>query len=77
MSAALDRLIRTVEVIPLDERAAEEAARIRADLESRGIPIGPIDTEIAGIARACRATLVTRNLREFGRIDALSLDDWY
>jgi predicted nucleic acid-binding protein len=40
-------------------------------------PIGPFDGLIAGTALAEKATLVTHNTREFGRVGGLSLVDWY
>ena len=37
----------------------------------------PIDTLIAGTAIAARATLVTRNIREFSKAEGLLVEDWY
>ena len=54
-----------------------QAARIRATLEQRGEPIGPIDVLIAGTALAQTAVLVTRNVREFERVPGLQVEDWY
>ena len=59
-----------------DDRAAEAAARIRADLEAQGTPIGPHDTQIAAIALVNDLVLVTQNVDEFGRVDGLRLEDW-
>jgi tRNA(fMet)-specific endonuclease VapC len=75
--AALDRLLQVVPILPLDTAAAETAARVRAELESRGATIGPIDTLIAGIARSVGAVLVTRNTREFARVEGLLVENWY
>jgi tRNA(fMet)-specific endonuclease VapC len=50
---------------------------VRVDLERRGLPIGPLDNLIAGVALARRATLVTRNTREFSRVPNLAIMDWY
>src|SRR5258708_5241920 len=36
--------------LPFDDDAAREYGRLRADLESRGIAIGPNDLQIAAIA---------------------------
>jgi tRNA(fMet)-specific endonuclease VapC len=36
-----------------------------------------MDTLIAGTAKAHGATLVTRNIVEFGRVDGLAIEDWY
>ena len=49
---------------------------MRADLESKGTPIGSNDLQIAAIALANHLTLVTHNTSEFGRIPHLALDDW-
>ena len=46
-----------VSVLPLYRAAARATARVRADLERRGLPIGSLDNLIAGIALAHRATL--------------------
>lgn len=51
-------------------------AAIRHDLESRGEGIGPMDTLIAAQALRLGATVVTRNVREFGRIQGLKVIDW-
>jgi tRNA(fMet)-specific endonuclease VapC len=75
--AALDQAIGAMQVVPFDVKAAEAAARIRTQLEKLGIGIGPIDVQIAGIAVARSATLVTRNTREFSRVGGLRVEDWY
>jgi tRNA(fMet)-specific endonuclease VapC len=60
-----------------DEASAEQAARARAQLERQGRPIGTIDTLIAGIALAHQLTLVTRNTREFERVQGLRVENWF
>jgi tRNA(fMet)-specific endonuclease VapC len=65
-----------VECPAFDEADAAEAAEIRAFLERTGTPIGPCDTLIAAQARRRGATLVTGNIREFGRVPALAVQDW-
>jgi tRNA(fMet)-specific endonuclease VapC len=77
LMVALDRAIETMDVVPFDAAAAEAAVRIRTQLEAFGMPIGPIDIQIAGIAMGHDATLVTRNVREFSRVDKLVLENWY
>lgn len=66
-----------VTILPLGRSEAETAAQIRGALELRGLPIGPLDVLIAGTALAQGATLVTRNLREFSRVEGLKLENWY
>lgn len=70
-------LTSVVQVLPFHQREASAAANIRAILEKRGTPIGPYDTLIAGTALAHGATLVSRNISEFGRVDNLQVEDWY
>jgi tRNA(fMet)-specific endonuclease VapC len=75
----LDRLrpfFRRFSSLPFDDRAAEIYGEIRARLERAGRPIGPNDLLIAAIALSQGVTLVTNNTREFGRIEALRLEDW-
>lgn len=72
----LAKLFAVIAVLPFDSTAAEEAARVRHELESAGLKIGPYDLLIAGQALSGRLTLVTNNTREFARISALRLNDW-
>jgi tRNA(fMet)-specific endonuclease VapC len=64
------------EVVPFDKEDAREAGEIRATLEMLGTPICPYDVLIAGQARARGLVLVSRNLREFQRVDGLSAENW-
>ena len=73
----LKELLDILTVLPFDRPAAEAAAQIEAALRDAGKPIGPMDTLIAGTALANRATLVTRNTREFHRVRGLTVVDWY
>jgi tRNA(fMet)-specific endonuclease VapC len=75
--AQLEELVAQVRLLPLGVAEARTAARIRADLERVGQPIGPLDNLIAGIALTHGATLVTHNVKEFGRIERLAVEDWY
>ncbi|MFP5296584.1 MAG: type II toxin-antitoxin system VapC family toxin [Alphaproteobacteria bacterium] len=63
-------------VIDLTGEDAEATGRVAADLRRRGRPIGDIDTLIAGQALARGWTVVTRNVKHFGRIEGLPLIDW-
>jgi tRNA(fMet)-specific endonuclease VapC len=58
---------------PDDARAAGE---IKAQLKSRGTPIGHNDILIAGQARARGLTVVTRNVGEFRRVEGLMVEAW-
>lgn len=65
-----------IKVLPFGVRAASEAGAVRAYLQSLGTPIGPLDTLIAGHAKAKGLTLVTNNMREFVRVPGLKLENW-
>lgn len=70
------RIVVNFRIVDFDEEAARHAGRIRARLEPRGMKIGPMDTLIAAHALAHRAILVTNNVREFGRVEGLKLENW-
>ena len=74
--AALAEFMLALEIVSFDSDAASSYGQLRASLEKRGTPIGPLDTLIAAHAAALDVVLVTHNTREFGRIDALRLEDW-
>jgi len=59
-----------------DERAARAYGVIRAQLESQGTPIGPLDTLLAAHALSLGATMVTNNGREFSRVSGLVVENW-
>ena len=73
----LQNLIAIVKIIPFGMNEAKASARIRAELEQKGITIGPYDSLIGGMALAMPATLVTHNKKEFERIQKLQVEDWY
>ena len=68
--------LATFQSLPFDDEAALVFAKIRADLQRQGQPIGPYDMQIAAIALANDLTLVTHNTREFSRVNGLTLTDW-
>ena len=74
---ALKQLLRPMQFLPFDSECASHAARIRVALEAAGIPIGLHDTLIAATAMRHQATLVTRNVREFSRVQGLLWLNWH
>lgn len=72
----LAMLLAATRVLPFDLEAARQSAALRATMEAARTPMAPMNTLIAGIALAQRATLVTNNTREFRRVPALKLDNW-
>jgi tRNA(fMet)-specific endonuclease VapC len=74
--AALAEFLLALEIASFDSDAASSYGQLRASLEKRGAPIGPLDTLIGAHAAALDVVLVTHNSREFRRIDTLRLEDW-
>lgn len=73
---ALTILLSNIEILDFDMKAAEEYGRIRADLEKKGTPIGPLDMMIAGHAKSLGYTIVTNNVGEFKRVEGLQYENW-
>lgn len=74
--AAIMLFLSAISILPFDSDAAEKYGAVRADLERKGTPIGPMDMLIAGHARSRGLILVTNNTREFFRVNELEVEDW-
>ena len=72
----LNELTERLPLLGVDASAARHYARIRAQLERQGQPIGANDLWIAAQALAADATLVTDNEGEFRRVPGLALENW-
>ena len=73
---ALSVMLSNIEIVDFDSKAADEYGKIRADLERKGIPIGPLDMLIAAHARSLGYMIVTNNVREFIRVEGLEVANW-
>jgi len=74
--AVVEDFCSRLEVLPYGAKAAQHYGSIRAALERRGQLIGVNDLHIAAHARSEGLTLVSNNLREFERVEALQIDNW-
>ena len=72
LHAFLDRMT----ILPWDNAAADTFAKLRAQLERRGTPIGFADTMIGAHALALKAALVTNNQKHFQNVRGLALENW-
>ncbi|CAN2039534.1 tRNA(fMet)-specific endonuclease VapC [Candidatus Magnetomoraceae bacterium gMMP-15] len=64
------------ECLPYDDDCDEEYGKIRAELASKGLLIGPNDLMIAATAKANDLIIITHNVREFSRVNGLKIEDW-
>ena len=72
----LRNFLSAFEIIPFDDRDAEQFGIIRALLEKQGQPIGVYDLEIASQGLARNMTVVTNNEKEFRRVPGLTVENW-
>lgn len=63
-------------VLPFDERAAEVYGPLRAQLEAEGRRLDEPDLRIASIALSRGLVVVTANVRHFGRVPDLKVENW-
>jgi tRNA(fMet)-specific endonuclease VapC len=73
---ALQTFLVPLEVASFDLAAALTYGDVRAELERRGQPIGPLDMQIAAHALSLNATVVTNNEREFRKVVGLNVENW-
>jgi len=73
---ALFIFLANMEILGFDVEAADCYGKIRADLEKKGTPIGSLDMMIAGHAQSLGYTVVTNNVKEFSRLNALRIENW-
>ena len=78
LAEALERVLRnaSASILTFDESAARCAASMRADRERTGCPIATADVQIAGICQAHRATLATRNTKDFAGLGVDLVNPW-
>jgi tRNA(fMet)-specific endonuclease VapC len=72
VEAYLDRLA----ILDWTNEVSGHYARIRAELERSGKPIGNMDLLIAAHAVSQRMTLVTNNLKHFSNVPGLKVEVW-
>lgn len=70
-------LLKQMNVLSFSHKTSEIAAKLRADLRAVGTPIGHYDILIAATALEYNLRCITRNVREFERVEGLILEDWY
>lgn len=70
-------VVSQLPVLPYDAASARIHAELRTQREQIGQTLPFVDGQIAAIAIAHGATLVTRNTRDFQNLNGLRLIDWF
>lgn len=74
--ANIEKLTQRISVVYPNEKVCEFYGIWANKLKQQGTPIGGNDLWIACHALACDAVLVTHNVKECQRIEALNWQDW-
>lgn len=74
--AVLDSLALHLAVLDWPLEAARQYAEIRLDAKKRGAQLGAADLMISAHALAIGATVVTNNIKDFGRVKGLQVENW-
>ncbi len=69
-------IVGAADILPFDTQAAETYGPLRARLEREGQRIDEPDLRIASIVLSRGMTLVTGNVRHFGRVPGLLVENW-
>jgi len=70
-------VLRNMDIVPYDDRAAEWHAEQRAKLYTQGKTLSFVDGQIAAVARVNGMTLVTRNTNDFSAFDDIRVLNWH
>ena len=71
----VQELLKRIDVLAWNGDVAERYGDLRAQLESRGEVLGPLDMQIAAHASQVGAILVS-NDQAFKKVKALKVEDW-
>ncbi|HLC19825.1 MAG TPA: type II toxin-antitoxin system VapC family toxin [Candidatus Nanoarchaeia archaeon] len=71
-----ERFFASIGVLNYDFKAMRETLNIIKILEQEGQRIGYFDEMIAGICRANDTTIITRNVKHFGKVPNLKIETW-
>ncbi|MFC3227856.1 type II toxin-antitoxin system VapC family toxin [Marinibaculum pumilum] len=74
--AAVEGILEEIAVLPLEPPVDARYGAIRAELEASGQLIGGNDMLIAAHACTTGATIISANVREFGRVSSLAVENW-
>lgn len=73
---SLIEFVSIFNILSFDDNDAVKFGSIKANLEKKGMIIGPMDLLLAAQAISNNFILVTNNIREFKRIEGLQTENW-
>ena len=76
LTVQVERVLSALDIQPFDAPAERTYARLRAELEGAGAPIGGNDMLIAAHALAMDCCVVTDSGGEFTRVVGLQVENW-
>lgn len=74
--AKIKTIENTLEIIPVSRELVEIFGVLKSDLEKVGTPLDDFDLILASTAMSHNLTIVTNNVKHFGRIDGLKMENW-
>ena len=75
-SAFVEAILAEFPLLPIDVLVARTHAQLWAELANRGALIGAHDLWLAATCVGRGLSLATGNIREFGRVPGLDVEDW-
>jgi len=71
-----ERFCEGVEILNLTKQSIDYSAKIYAEQRNTGKVVDDIDLLIAGIALSNGMVLVTNNVKHFGKIGGITIENW-
>ena len=75
LQIVVQEFLKRVAMLPWDSTVAAHYGRLRAELETKGKPLAPLDMLIGAHAESVGAVLVTSD-KAFRQLSALQIEDW-
>ena len=72
----LNKVFPNLTILNFDYESARIFGEMKYDLERKGTGLSEPDMRIASIAKQHKLTLITRNVKHFGRVPGLKVENW-
>ena len=73
---SIRNLLRGIQVLTLNDLSADTFGRLKAELRRTGQLLDDFDLLIAAMTISYEGVLVTNNVRHFGRVSGLRIENW-